>query len=377
MERFDAASRARIERLLLWHLLCCAPFAVPWMLFPETFGRPNSEQEVVPMRILLLLVGASLALRSWIILKRIGGFPWSYFWPVLDVAFITAGAYIGYAKPDSWIILMYVLPVLQAAATLDLRWSISVATLGAAALGWVHGLENLQYSYFLFSLALLILVASMVTRLARGLVRARARLEVAQYRTDLAAEMHDGLQQYLGAIAMRLEFAESRSEKEPAEAARIAASAKDIARTASDELRLMLHRLRSPLLERGTLEDALRYLAALFGERTGLNISLDISGRKRTLAPKQEHALLRIAQEALANVAKHAEAATVRMSLEYGANEAKLRVADDGRGLPEGLRAGMGMETMKNRAEMLEGRVTVTPGEGGRGTSVEARIPLA
>ena len=361
--------RSRIEKLILWHLWACAPFAIPWLLFPDKFGRAEKAAEVEPMRLLFVAIGVSLVIRTWIVFRRVPG-PWTYLWPVLDVAFITIGARIGYAQPDSWIVLVYVLPVLQAAATLDVRWSIGVATLGAIALGWVHGFENLRYSYFLFSLALLILVASLVTRLARGLVRVRSRLEIAQYRSELAAEMHDGLQQYLGAIAMRLEYAETLASTDVEKACETASSAKVIARQASDELRLMLHRLRSPLLEKGSFEDALRYLAALFSERSPLSVEVRIEGKPVSLSAKQEHALLRIVQEALMNVSKHAGASRADVVVRYGVSDLSLCIVDDGKGLSGSANSGIGMETMKNRAEAIGAKFSVGSGEV-KGVKVE------
>ena len=361
--------RTRIEKLILWHLWACAPFAVPWMLFPNVFGRDTETAlHVESMRWLFAAIGVSLLIRTWIVFKRVPG-PWTYFWPLLDVAFITIGARIDNAGPDSWVVLLYMLPVLQAAATLDVRWSVGVATLGSFALALIHGFENLRYSYFLFSLALLILVASLVTRLARGLVRVRSRLEIAQYRSDLAAEMHDGLQQYLAAIATRLEYAESLASTDVEKACETAGSAKGIARQASDELRLMLHRLRSPLLEKSSFEEALRYLAALVGERSALSITVQIEGKPISLSPKQEHALLRIVQEAVTNVVKHAQASRADIVLAYGADDVKVSVSDDGKGIADSSANGIGMETMRNRAEGLGASFLVERNEG-KGTKV-------
>ena len=324
------------------------------------------------MRWLFAAIGASLVIRTWIVFRRVPG-PWTYFWPLLDVAFITMGASIDSAGPDSWVVLLYMLPVLQAAATLDVRWSIGVATLGALALAWIHGFENLRYSYFLFSLALLVLVASLVTRLARGLVRVRSRLEIAQYRSDLAAEMHDGLQQYLGAIAMRLEYAESLAPTDVEKACETAASAKVIARQASDELRLMLHRLRSPLVGKGSFEEALVYLAALFGERSPLSVEVRIDGKPVSLSPKQEHAFLRIVQEALTNVVKHAHASRADIVVAYGAQVVRVSVADDGKGIADSSVTGIGMETMRNRAEAIGASFCVGL-NGEQGTKVEVAL---
>lgn len=365
--------RNRIEKLILWHLWACAPFAVPWMLFPEFFGRDNeSVEHVASMRWLFAAIGASLLIRTWVVFKRVPG-PWTYFWPLLDVTFITLGARFDNAGPDSWVVLLYMLPVLQAAATLDVRWSIGVATLGSLALALMHGLENLRYSYFLFSLALLILAASLVTRLARGLVRVRSRLEVAQYRSDLAAEMHDGLQQYLAAIATRLEYAESLAATDVEKACETAGSAKGIARQASDELRLMLHRLRSPLLEKSSFEEALRFLAALFSERSPLAVEVHIEGKPLPLSPRQEHAFLRIVQEALTNVVKHAHASRAEIGVVYGADDVKVFVADDGEGISDSSAKGIGMETMRNRAEGIGSTFSVHAIEG-EGTRVEVLL---
>lgn len=367
-------TRAAVERLILWHLWACVPFAIPWMVMPEKFGRPRSVDEVVSMRILLGLVGLSLIIRTWIVLRGRGHAFWNYFWPIVDVAFITSAAHIGYAAPDSWIIAIYLLPVVQAAATLDIRWSIGVAVLSAVALGWVDDFENLKYSYFLFRLALLILVASLVTQLARGLVRARTRLEMAQYRSDLAAEMHDGLQQYLGAIAMKMEVADAWAGKDPIKALEAAGPVKEIARLASDELRLMLHRLRSPLLAKGTLEEALRYLANLCEERTGIAVDVQIEGEPRALSPKEEHALLRIAQEALTNAAKHAEATKIVVGIAYRPEETTVKVEDNGKGRSGASAPGLGTETMQNRAAAIGATLNILDADL-VGTRVEVIVP--
>ena len=222
--------------------------------------------------------------------------------------------------------------------------------------------------------ALLVLVASLVTRLARGLVRARSRLELAQYRSELAAEMHDGLQQYLGAIAMRMEMADRVAERNPKEALGIAASVKSISRQASDELRLMLHRLRAPILDKGTLADALSYQAALFGERSSLPVNVAVEGTPRRLDPKVEHALLRITQEAVNNAAKHAEATQVDVRLTFEPGAVELLVSDNGKGFdPSTIQEGMGTETIRNRAHSVGGEANVE-GQAGTGTKVTVRV---
>lgn len=378
MRLAERATRTSLEKLILWHLWACAPFALPWLIMPDVFGQPGRDYEIPAMRILFFVIGGSLVLRTWVIYRGIRG-AWPYVWPLLDTLFITLGAYIGDAKPDNWVILLYVLPVLQAAATLDLRWSAAVAVIGAVACGVVSegGLENLRYSYFLFRLSLLVLVASLVTQLAKGLVRARSRLEMAQYRSELSSEMHDGLQQYLGAISMRLEMVERDAERDPARVKEGAEATKTIARQASDELRLMLHRLRSPILEQGNLLEALRYQAALFGERSPVPIEVSSDGKPRRLEPKVEHALLRIAQEAINNALKHAEANRIEVSLDFEEGQTTLSVRDDGKGFdPAVAGSGLGSETIRNRAESIGGTVAVRSAQGS-GTTLVVSVPDA
>jgi signal transduction histidine kinase len=359
--------RAGIERLILWHMWACVPFAIPWMIWPERFGHPSRPEEAAAMRLLFLIVGLSFVLRTWVILKRVGGLPWPYLWPLLDVGFITAAGQIGDTGPDSWLILVYILPVLQAAATLDLRWSIGVALLGALSCGWIEGLENLRYSYFAFRLGLLVLFASFVTTLARGLVRARSRLELANYRSELSAEMHDGLQQYLSALALQ---GSSLGDKPPGPLIRETAS------KAADELRIMLHRLRMASSSEATLPGALREVVSLFAQRSEAHLELKLSGEPRPLPTKLEHALLRIAQEALHNVAKHAKAENVLLELAYGPNDVQLRIEDDGIGFSPSAAEGMGMETIRNRAASHGGTVQVGPGESG-GARVSVALPTS
>jgi two-component system sensor histidine kinase DegS len=193
--------------------------------------------------------------------------------------------------------------------------------------------------------------------------------------------MHDGIQQYLVAISMRLDLARTLIPTDPLQAAQVAVDQRHLARQAADELRALVRRLRSPLLEKEGLVEALRQHLTLFGERTAVATELRVAGEEVRLEPRIEHALLRIVQEALTNIVKYAQATQVVVSLEFQPQAVCCMIRDDGVGfdpaqLPAepGLTSGFGMETMHSRAAAVKGtcQVSSQPGEG---TTVAATVP--
>ncbi len=135
-------------------------------------------------------------------------------------------------------------------------------------------------------------------------------------------------------------------------------------------------------LEHDTLPDALRKTVEEWAERTGVDTRFTVTGTEAPLHDEVAATLLRIAQEALSNTARHSGAARAGITLSYMGDEITLDVRDDGRGFdplarPErGDGGGFGLDGMRARAERLTGTVTVetAPGEG---TAVSARVPLA
>ncbi len=369
-----------LQKLLVAHLWACVPFGLVWAIWPDVFGRSQFPGEISTMRALYLLVFASLVARTLVLFRR-PAWRWpSYAWPLFDVGFITAAIVISDANPDSWVVFLYALPIIQAAATLDLRWTLFVALLSAALCGAADGFEHARYTYFAFRLFLLVLVASMFTLLARAAARAESRLAISEYRNSLASEIHDGLQQYLGAIAMRLGLARSLAESDPKRAVEVASGQEDVARQASDELRLMVWRLRSSLSGGEGLRDTLERQRSLCADRCPAQVRLSFEGRADGVDPKVEHALLRIVQEALTNAAKHSGAS--RIDVRVGCKEDRIEgdVSDDGRGFDAGSVEAesedhFGLQSLRARAEALGGECAIesSPGEG---TVVRFRLPL-
>jgi signal transduction histidine kinase len=112
------------------------------------------------------------------------------------------------------------------------------------------------------------------------------------------------------------------------------------------------------------------------GQRTGLNVACHIAGDTGRLSPAVAEALWRTAQEALTNVARHAQARQVEVRLEVSPGAAVLRVSDDGRGLSNGGEPGperYGLQGLRERLEGVGGELRV---RSAAGVTVEARVPV-
>ncbi|MEP7189629.1 MAG: sensor histidine kinase, partial [Roseiflexaceae bacterium] len=155
--------------------------------------------------------------------------------------------------------------------------------------------------------------------------------------------------------------------------------AQQMARESLAEARRSVWNLRAPALERGDLSDALRGLASR-PIRPETTASFEQRGEPWPLPPGIESALLRVGQEALVNVAKHAGATQVRLALEYTPDAVRLSISDDGVGfdeLPAGVAApgpwgGFGLLGMRERLMALGGTLELT---SDRGAHVVAVVP--
>jgi len=141
-----------------------------------------------------------------------------------------------------------------------------------------------------------------------------------------------------------------------------------------DEVRRLVHGLRPPALDDLGLLGALREGAARQSV-DGLRITLDAPPELPPLPAAVEVAALRIAQEALTNVVRHAGARTATVRVAADARRLELEVRDDGAGLPAAPARGVGLSSMRERAGELGGTLSVTAAPGG-GTVVRAALPL-
>jgi len=110
----------------------------------------------------------------------------------------------------------------------------------------------------------------------------------------------------------------------------------------------------------------------------GIDLSFAVTGQERRLKPEIETTLFRIGQEAIANIARHAEASSVAIALEFGQGGVCLQVEDNGRGFAfdESLNGSFGLLGMKERAALLDGALTIDSQPGG-GTRLAVTIPVA
>jgi signal transduction histidine kinase len=218
-------------------------------------------------------------------------------------------------------------------------------------------------------------VAAHAVRLNAALQRSRAQLVTAreEERRRLRRDLHDGLGPALASQALTVDTASLLLERDPQTAAALLQEVKSQSQLAVAEIRRVAYALRPPTLDDLGLAGALRDAANRYAG-TGVEVQVDVPDTLPPLPAAVEVAAYRIAQEALTNVARHARARRCVVTLTVG-ELLEFTVSDDGSGIPDSRRAGVGLVSMRERAEELGGACVVGPNPGG-GTRVVARLPL-
>ena len=196
-------------------------------------------------------------------------------------------------------------------------------------------------------------------------------------RQRLAGEIHDTLAQGFSSIIMLLQAAEAGLGPDAPEPSRRQIElAAETARENLAEARGLVAALTPAGLASENLPAALRRVTERLGEQTGIEVSFTDQGVPQPLPAALDVVLLRVAQEALANVRKHAAAATVQVGLCYTGSAVTLQVSDDGQGFEVGtVTDGYGLRGMRERLEQVNGRIEVTSAPGA-GTRVRAEVPV-
>lgn len=207
-----------------------------------------------------------------------------------------------------------------------------------------------------------------------------SRLNEAQEdeRRRIARELHDELGQSLTAIKLRMEARGRLQGVSPEEAD--STSVKMI-EDAIEQVRRIALTLRPSLLDDLGLMPALRWLADQAAEHRGLQVHLRAEPAHERLVPEVETTCFRVAQEALTNVARHAQASRVVIDLQQDGGWLRMSVQDDGVGFDaeaarrNALRGGgLGLLGMQGRAMLVGGRLDIESAPG-QGTLVRARLP--
>jgi signal transduction histidine kinase len=201
---------------------------------------------------------------------------------------------------------------------------------------------------------------------------------ILEERRRMAREIHDTLAQGLTGVVTQLQAAAQAADGTPADPAgwrRHVTAATRLARDSLSEARRSVEALRPEPLESGRLSEALAGVAERWSALNGVPVQVITTGTVRPIQPEAEFALLRAAQEALANVAKHAHATRVGLTVSYMENEVALDVRDDGAGFdPATPAGGFGLVAMRQRIAALAGTLQVESEPGG-GTAVSACVP--
>jgi signal transduction histidine kinase len=222
-------------------------------------------------------------------------------------------------------------------------------------------------------------VAVHAVRLTTDLQRSREQLVTAreEERRRLRRDLHDGLGPQLASLIMMCEAARELVPNDPVRAQGMMESLAEQAQAAVADVRRLVYALRPPALDALGLTGALRSQVA-HQDHNDLRIAIYGPEELPALPAAVEVAAYRIALEALTNVVRHAEArnCTVRLEMHEKLSALRLEVEDDGRGIEENRRAGVGLTSMRERAEELGGSCTVEAVPSG-GTRVRAFLPYA
>jgi signal transduction histidine kinase len=207
--------------------------------------------------------------------------------------------------------------------------------------------------------------------------RSRERLVTAreEERRRLRRDLHDGLGPTLAALTLKLDTARNLLGSDP----RADALLEDLSvrmQAAVGDIRRLVYALRPPALDELGLVGALRQAADAYDVPGQDGLRVDIPAAALPGLPAAvEVAAYRIALEALTNAVRHARATACSITLVVDGQQLRIEVADDGVGLPDNMRAGVGLTSMRERAEELGGTWSITSRASG-GMLVSAHLPL-
>jgi PAS domain S-box-containing protein len=215
-------------------------------------------------------------------------------------------------------------------------------------------------------------------RLSRQLLRLQD-----EERRKIARDLHDTTGQDLVALATNLSQLHETIPSSCRKGRKIAAQCQAVAERSLREVRTLSYILHPPMLDEAGLEDAIRHFAEGFGERTGIEVQLDVSPNFGRLPQEVELGLFRVVQESLINIQRHSGSYTAQIQLERNSDQVSLRIGDTGRGISASkqrqsgahpLPLGVGIPSMEERVKQVGGKLQIE--SGNHGTLVAVTVLL-
>jgi signal transduction histidine kinase len=211
----------------------------------------------------------------------------------------------------------------------------------------------------------------------RRLSRQSRQAAVMAERNRMARDIHDTLAQGFTGIILQLEaIEEALSQGLFAKAKEFVARAAALARDSLQEARHSVQALRPQTLMENDLREALQHLTRKMTADTGVRAKFDVTGHAPELPQEWEENLLRIGQEVLTNVLRHAQARNFNARLAFEDRQIHLTLSDDGKGFdPAARHEGFGLRGMRERVETMGGRLSIQSANG-QGCTISIVLPL-
>ncbi|HRQ40928.1 MAG TPA: sensor histidine kinase [Chloroflexota bacterium] len=210
----------------------------------------------------------------------------------------------------------------------------------------------------------------------QSLLQTRQELATLEERNRLARDLHDSVKQQLVAVALQIGAAQALLDEKQTAVAASLTEAGNLTHLAQRELGAIIFELQPVTLNQRSLAEALRHYVDNWSRQSGIAAQIAITG-ERPLPPEMESALIRYAQEALSNIARHSQAGRVQLSLDYGDDTLCFTIQDNGQGFDAAVRrpGSFGLENMRQRIASLGGQITLDTAPG-QGTTLTACLPL-
>jgi signal transduction histidine kinase len=243
------------------------------------------------------------------------------------------------------------------------------------------GVERNVYIFLAAMLVVIVLTSLYLVQYNRGLFKQVAALsekrsELAQQLISMqestfrsiSLELHDDFGQILTAVGAMLQ----RADRNPCDLLEV----QEIVQTTLDKVRSLSHALHPVVLDEAGLESALDVYLPTFEKQTGIEVGYEKTGQGQKLDRELSIHLYRVVQEALNNVARHSNSKSAAVRLRFLPAAVVLEVQDEGVGFQERVTQGLGLISMRERAELVNGAIEFAKGEKG-GVLVRITVPLA